>query len=239
MAKGHKTDGEGRERGGFKTSRHAKASAAGPKAQQKLAAEEREQRGEQHTSHETSRFLKGQKIDPRRRLQVKEISPGDADTDFNKRDRYADAHRNQRRDKGHADPDRRECPNGFSHGSCNKKPLPRELGRGHQLSAQRLRKPIARFLRRTPSPRHQQLRFYIIRSAHKVPDYCAGPARSSFTFISAARATAQEACERRGVDLLGRRTCNGGERRVESGLCTVTRFTELLDDPPAPVRGGS
>src|SRR5437667_164578 len=96
----------------------------------------------------------------------------------------------------------------------------------------RVRKPIARFLRRTPSPRHQQLRFYIIRSAHKVPDYCAGPARSSFTFISAARATAQEACERRGVDLLGQRTCNGGERRVESGLCTVTRFTELLDDPP-------
>src|SRR5258705_12777022 len=56
----------GRDRGGFKASRHGKASAAGPKAQQKLAAEEREQRGEQHTAHETSRFLKGQRIDPRR-----------------------------------------------------------------------------------------------------------------------------------------------------------------------------
>jgi deoxyhypusine synthase len=55
-----------RERGGFKTSRHGKASAAGPKAQQKLAAEEREKRGVQHTAHETSRFLKGQRIDPRR-----------------------------------------------------------------------------------------------------------------------------------------------------------------------------
>ena len=56
----------GRDRGGFKASRHGKASAAGPKAQQKLAAEEREKRGEQHTAHETSRFLKGQRIDPRR-----------------------------------------------------------------------------------------------------------------------------------------------------------------------------
>src|SRR6266581_3810098 len=63
MAKGHKND---RERGGFKASRHGKASAAGPKAQQKLAAEEREKRGVQHTAHEASRFLKGQRIDPRR-----------------------------------------------------------------------------------------------------------------------------------------------------------------------------
>src|SRR5438477_6112849 len=55
-----------RDRGGFKASRHGKASAAGPKAQQKLAAEEREKRGVQHTAHDASRFLKGQRIDPRR-----------------------------------------------------------------------------------------------------------------------------------------------------------------------------
>src|SRR6266566_5592268 len=58
--------GQGRDRGGFKSSRHEKASAAGPKAQQKLAAEEREKRGLQHTAHEASKFLKGQRIDPRR-----------------------------------------------------------------------------------------------------------------------------------------------------------------------------
>jgi hypothetical protein len=75
MAKSSKSNGKtsageggggGRERGGFKASRHGKASAAGPKAQQKLAAEEREKRGLQHSAHEGSRFLKGQKIDPRR-----------------------------------------------------------------------------------------------------------------------------------------------------------------------------
>src|SRR5687767_13245517 len=67
MAKGSKGDSsDGRERGGFKTSRHGKASAAGPKAQQKLAAEQREKAGQQHTAHESSRFLKGQRIDPRR-----------------------------------------------------------------------------------------------------------------------------------------------------------------------------
>jgi len=65
----------GRERGGFKTSRHGagrgedkpqRASAAGPKADQKRAAEERERSGARHTSHESSRFLKGDRIDPRR-----------------------------------------------------------------------------------------------------------------------------------------------------------------------------
>ena len=66
MAKRSKNDGEGRDRGGFKSSRHGKASAAGPKAQQKLAAEEREKKGAKHTAHEANRFLKGQKIDPRR-----------------------------------------------------------------------------------------------------------------------------------------------------------------------------
>ena len=68
-----------RDRGGFKASRHGdgkRASAAGPKAEQKRLAEEREralrgpelrERGEAvHTKHERSRFLRGQKIDPRR-----------------------------------------------------------------------------------------------------------------------------------------------------------------------------
>src|SRR5438270_1633217 len=57
---------DGRPRGGFKSWRHGsgKASAAGPKAEQKRAAEERERAGEQHTSHEKSRFLRGDRIDP-------------------------------------------------------------------------------------------------------------------------------------------------------------------------------
>jgi deoxyhypusine synthase len=64
-------DEDGRDRGGFKSSRHGdgkttRASAAGPKGEQKRAAEEREQSGQQHTSHEGSRFLRGQRIDPRR-----------------------------------------------------------------------------------------------------------------------------------------------------------------------------
>ena len=60
---------DSRERGGFKASRHgapSRASASGPKAQQKQAAEERERAGAAHTSHEKSRFLRGQRIDPRR-----------------------------------------------------------------------------------------------------------------------------------------------------------------------------
>ena len=40
-------------------------SAAGPKAAQKRAAEERERAGKQHTSHERSRFLRGERIEPR------------------------------------------------------------------------------------------------------------------------------------------------------------------------------
>ena len=57
---------EERERGGFKTSRHGKrASAAGPKGEQKRAAEERERAGQQHTAHEKSRFLQGDAISPR------------------------------------------------------------------------------------------------------------------------------------------------------------------------------
>src|SRR5690348_952706 len=63
--------GNGRARGGFKVSRHGtakptRASAAGPKAAQKRAAEERERSGERHTAHEASRFLRGDRIDPRR-----------------------------------------------------------------------------------------------------------------------------------------------------------------------------
>src|SRR4051812_38601678 len=64
-----KKDDSGKKRGGFKASRHGVgkgASAAGPKAQQKRAAEAREHAGQKHTSHERSRFLKGQRIDPRR-----------------------------------------------------------------------------------------------------------------------------------------------------------------------------
>ncbi|MEO8563131.1 MAG: deoxyhypusine synthase [bacterium] len=44
----------------------SKASAAGPKASQKLAAEQREQAGAAHTAHEGSRWLQGGRIEPRR-----------------------------------------------------------------------------------------------------------------------------------------------------------------------------
>jgi deoxyhypusine synthase len=67
---------EGRKRGGFKSSRHGdgrrKASAAGNKSVQKRAAEERERDGtgghaaSGHPSHESSPFLRGGKIEPRR-----------------------------------------------------------------------------------------------------------------------------------------------------------------------------
>ncbi|HYD51353.1 MAG TPA: deoxyhypusine synthase [Gemmatimonadaceae bacterium] len=42
----------------------SRASAAGNKAEQKRAAEEREKAGQQHTTHETSRFLRGERILP-------------------------------------------------------------------------------------------------------------------------------------------------------------------------------
>ena len=68
---------------GLKASRPGKhvkrSSAAGPKADQKRAAEEREQAGAQHTSHEASRFLRGQRIDPRRidgKESVKDLIEG-------------------------------------------------------------------------------------------------------------------------------------------------------------------
>jgi deoxyhypusine synthase len=72
-------DDASRDRGGFKASRHGagksgekspakspekRASASGNKAEQKRAAEQREHAGAQHTSHEGSRFLRGQRIDP-------------------------------------------------------------------------------------------------------------------------------------------------------------------------------
>ena len=76
MSKDKKNGGrkDDRSRGGFKASRHGtpkKASPAGPKAEQKRAAEERERAGAGHggadkTSHGASRFLRGQRIDPRR-----------------------------------------------------------------------------------------------------------------------------------------------------------------------------
>ena len=53
---GKKTDDTPRKR----------ASAAGPKAEQKRAAEERELGGYRHTSHETSPYLRGGRIEPRR-----------------------------------------------------------------------------------------------------------------------------------------------------------------------------
>jgi deoxyhypusine synthase len=56
-------------RGGFKASRHGtgkRSSAAGPKSEQKRAAEEREAGGARHTSHEESKFLRGGRIDPLR-----------------------------------------------------------------------------------------------------------------------------------------------------------------------------
>ena len=69
--KGRGGKSNGRDRSGFKASRHGtgkstRASAAGPKAEQKRAAEERERSGARHTSHETSRFLRGDRINPRR-----------------------------------------------------------------------------------------------------------------------------------------------------------------------------
>ena len=72
-----KDDGEGRDRGGFKASRHGtgkqKASAAGNKSAQKRAAEERERAGAEHTSHEGSKFLSGGKIEPRRRSEERRV----------------------------------------------------------------------------------------------------------------------------------------------------------------------
>jgi deoxyhypusine synthase len=57
-------------RGGFKSTRHGdgkrKASAAGPKGEQKRAAEDRERSGTAHTAHEGSKWLQGGRIAPRR-----------------------------------------------------------------------------------------------------------------------------------------------------------------------------
>ena len=67
QGRGAGDEGKSGKRGGFKASRHGdgkRASAAGDKAAQKRAAEEREKGGAAHTSHEGSRFLKGQRILP-------------------------------------------------------------------------------------------------------------------------------------------------------------------------------
>ena len=68
MAGKKKKSDDTRPRGGFKTSRHGdgkRASASGPKALQKKAAEEREATGAQHTSHEESKYLRGGRIEPK------------------------------------------------------------------------------------------------------------------------------------------------------------------------------
>ena len=56
----------GRERGGFKASRHGakRASPSGPKAAQKHAAEVREAKGVAHVAGEKSVFLRGPRIEP-------------------------------------------------------------------------------------------------------------------------------------------------------------------------------
>jgi deoxyhypusine synthase len=74
-----KSSASGRERGGFKASRHGtsrpknagseeaqRSSPAGPKSAQKKAAEDRERAGAAHTANGSSRFLRGGKIDPLR-----------------------------------------------------------------------------------------------------------------------------------------------------------------------------
>ncbi len=71
MAKKKPAKSAGRERGGFKASRHGtggakRASAAGPKADQKKAAVAGEAAGKAHVAAEKSRFLRGNRIDPRR-----------------------------------------------------------------------------------------------------------------------------------------------------------------------------
>jgi deoxyhypusine synthase len=77
MPKKKREEGRGRgeanarERGGFKASRHGaeRSSAAGHKAEQKRLAEQRERErakgGAASETHATSRFLQGQRIDPR------------------------------------------------------------------------------------------------------------------------------------------------------------------------------
>src|SRR5262245_27478860 len=67
MAKKKNSSG-GRDRGGFKASRHGngkRASATGPKAHQKRAAEEREAAGVRHEAAEKSKYLRGNRIDPK------------------------------------------------------------------------------------------------------------------------------------------------------------------------------
>ncbi|MGH7714329.1 MAG: homospermidine biosynthesis protein, partial [Gemmatimonadaceae bacterium] len=56
-------ESKARARGGFKASRHG-ATAAGPKADQKHAAEEREAKGVAHVAREQSPFLRGPRIEP-------------------------------------------------------------------------------------------------------------------------------------------------------------------------------
>jgi deoxyhypusine synthase len=62
MAKGRKRSASG----ATPAPRRTRASAAGPKAEQKKAAEAREAAGTRHVATGASRFLRGRKIDPRR-----------------------------------------------------------------------------------------------------------------------------------------------------------------------------
>ena len=69
--KGKGRSTSGRERGGFKASRHGsasaeRASAAGDKSAQKRAAERREAKGAKVGTKATSSFLRGKKIEPRK-----------------------------------------------------------------------------------------------------------------------------------------------------------------------------
>ncbi len=66
-SQGGRGDSGGRDRGGLKASRHGsgkRASAAGPKAEQKRAAEAREEGGDGRAKGHESRFLSGQAISP-------------------------------------------------------------------------------------------------------------------------------------------------------------------------------
>jgi deoxyhypusine synthase len=66
MAKKKNDDGRSRSNKTSGDGASKRASAAGPKAEQKRAAEERERAGAKHTSHDASRFLRGERIDPKR-----------------------------------------------------------------------------------------------------------------------------------------------------------------------------
>ncbi|HET7564033.1 MAG TPA: hypothetical protein VFJ96_03505, partial [Gemmatimonadaceae bacterium] len=75
-----KSDGQGKSRP-KSTSKSQRHTAAAPKAKQKREAEARERGELVHTSHETSRFLSGARIDPRR-ITGRETVPDLIDATF-------------------------------------------------------------------------------------------------------------------------------------------------------------